>query len=409
MPETLRFTKPVVDALPVAPPGKRVTYHDADQEGLVLRVTDTGTKTYSVFMRLKKGNPERVTIGTSTKITPTQAREAARQAIAKLGRGESQVATNKALKAESTLNELMSGYFDRSVMKPRSLAEATRLHQKYIQDQLGKLKLSKVDQKAVARLHSDITLGRVPGFKGGPVTANRVVATLKAAYNWAASAGLWIGDNPASKIKKNAEASRERYVESHELAKFFEAVNLAPEPARSFFLIAVLTGARRSNVSAMRWADIDMEFGLWTVPGELTKGGDALKIPLVPEALAVLERRLEATGGGTYVLPGSGKAGHYREPKRAWATVCRRAGLTDLTIHDLRRTLGSWLVRTGASTAINMKALGHKSMAAAAVYQRIADTDPVRDAVAKATSAILAGAGLVLGRNQVVSIRGGRS
>jgi len=52
-----------------------------------------------------------------------------------------------------------------------------------------------------------------------------------------------------------------------------------------------------------------------------------------------------------------------------------------------------------------MKALGHKSMSAASIYQRIADTDPVRDAVAKATSAILAGAGLKTGRNKVVQLK----
>ena len=52
---------------------------------------------------------------------------------------------------------------------------------------------------------------------------------------------------------------------------------------------------------------------------------------------------------------------------------------------------GSWLVRTGANTAINAKALGHKSMQAAAVYQRIADTDPVREAMERATTAFMGG------------------
>ena len=72
-------------------------------------------------------------------------------------------------------------------------------------------------------------------------------------------------------------------------------------------------------------------------------------------------------------------------------TLRRRSGLTDLRIHDLRRTMGAWLVRTGANTAINAKALGHKSMQAAAVYQRIADTDPVREAMGKATTAFMGG------------------
>jgi len=53
--------------------------------------------------------------------------------------------------------------------------------------------------------------------------------------------------------------------------------------------------------------------------------------------------------------------------------------------------MGSWLVRTGASTAINAKALGHKSLQAAAVYQRIADTDPVREAMQRATTALVNG------------------
>ena len=394
MTNSLNFTLASVQNVPAASPGNRTVLHDTQQPGLILRVTDTGAKTYYAYARVKGGNPERVLIGSADKITPTQARAKAKQIVLNLANGESYSGARSALKAEATLNDLLSDYFGRAPMKPRSLTEYKALQTRYLTDGLGKLKLSAVTPKALARLHSDITMGKVKGFTGGASTANRMLAMVKAAFNWAASAGLVNGVNPASLIKKNPETSRDRYVEPHELAKFFTAVNAAPDLARAFFLLAVLTGARRSNVCAMRWCDIDMDAALWTVPGEQSKNGETLRVPLVPEAMEVLKERFKATGGGVYVLPSTGKLGHYREPKRAWESIKARAGMDNLRIHDLRRTLGSWLVRTGASTAINMKALGHKSFQAAQVYQKIADTDPVREAVGRATSAILVGAGL---------------
>jgi integrase len=67
--------------------------------------------------------------------------------------------------------------------------------------------------------------------------------------------------------------------------------------------------------------------------------------------------------------------------------------MADLRIHDLRRTLGSWQARTGASLSIIGKSLNHKSVQTTAIYARL-DTDPVRESVERATSAMLAAAGL---------------
>jgi integrase len=156
-------------------------------------------------------------------------------------------------------------------------------------------------------------------------------------------------------------------------------------------MLALLTGARRSNVLAMRWRDIDMNEALWKIQAADAKGDEQMNIPLTPEAMAVLIQRRFNSDTSPWVFPAESKTGHYQEPKRAWATLQKRAELEDLRIHDLRRTMGSWLVRTGANTAINAKALGHKSMQAAAIYQRIADTDPVREAMEKATTAFMGG------------------
>lgn len=73
--------------------------------------------------------------------------------------------------------------------------------------------------------------------------------------------------------------------------------------------------------------------------------------------------------------------------------LLERAGIENLRIHDLRRMLGSWQAKTGASLAIVGKSLNHKSPSTTAIYT-ILDLDPVRESVNRATGAMLAAAGV---------------
>ena len=89
-----------------------------------------------------------------------------------------------------------------------------------------------------------------------------------------------------------------------------------------------------------------------------------------------------------FVFPGSGATGHLVEPKKAWGKLLERANITNLRIHDLRRTMGSWQAKTGASLSIIGKSLNHKSTQTIAIYARL-DMDPVRDSMNTATEAML--------------------
>src|SRR5207249_2399984 len=92
-----------------------------------------------------------------------------------------------------------------------------------------------------------------------------------------------------------------------------------------------------------------------------------------------------------FLFPSHSEAGHITEPKGPWSNLLTRAKLSDLRIHDLRRTLGSWQAMTGASLPIIGKSLGHSSHQSTEVYARLANA-PVVDAIATATSAMLAAA-----------------
>jgi integrase len=163
------------------------------------------------------------------------------------------------------------------------------------------------------------------------------------------------------------------------------------ETQRDFFIVLLLTGARRSNCEAMAWKDIDLAGGYWRIPGSEAKGGKPVIIPLSPLVHDILKRRREATKS-QWVFSSGNRGGHIVDPKWGWKRIIKRAGLQDVRPHDLRRTLGSWQALLGASETLIGKTLGHAPGShATSVYARLS-LDPVRESVNGVEAAILTAA-----------------
>lgn len=384
----INFTKAIIDALPLPEAGKRDTYHDLKTNGLQLRVTSNGAKTFSLFRRVKNGSPERVTLGRYPDMPPEQARNESVRLNGLLVQGINPNADARALKTETTLQELFEEFLKhRRNKRGAFLSEKTKRSYRYdfglYLEKWGKLQLSQFKDTDFGKLHAAIG-------KEHPTTANRVIAMASSLFGYAAERKLFKGANPAHGIKKFPETKRDRFLQSDELPAFFKA--LAEEPSdtfRDYFLIALLTGARRSNVQEMQWSQINFDRAEWRIP--ITKNGEPQTVTLSPEAVEILRNRQGCHA--IWVFPGTGASGHIVEPKKAWRRVLDRAGIDDLRIHDLRRTLGSWQAKTGASLAIVGKSLNHKSPSTTAIYARL-DLDPVRESVERATGAMLAAGGL---------------
>ena len=95
-----------------------------------------------------------------------------------------------------------------------------------------------------------------------------------------------------------------------------------------------------------------------------------------------------------FVFPGSGKTGHLVEPRKGWERLLAQAKIADLRLHDLRRTMGSWQAKTGASLVVIGKSLNHKSTQTTAIYARL-DMDPVRASMNSAADAMLKAGGII--------------
>lgn len=187
-------------------------------------------------------------------------------------------------------------------------------------------------------------------------------------------------------VKKYKEKSRDRFLQAHELQAFFKAVaDETNEKIRDYVLISLLTGARQANVLAMRWEEIDFHRKEWRIPE--TKNGDSHTIPLTNNVIRLLQDRVDIDKS-PFVLSGEGRTGHLAEPKSGWARIKKRAGIDNLKMHDLRRSLGSWQASTGASLPIIGKTLAHKNVATTLIYARL-NNEPVRESMEKATSAML--------------------
>jgi integrase len=380
----LNFTKKALEQLPVSKV-RDAYFYDSRVRGLAVRVATTGRIVFVLYRRIA-GRPERVTIGQFPDVSIEQARGRVQEMNGAIARGENPSETRRTLKAEHTLGDLFTVYLEHHAKQhKKTWADDVSAFNKHLHGWRLR-KLSAVRAGDVTALH-----GRI-GQQSGRYAANRIVELLSSMFNRAIEWG-WKGTNPAARIKAYRERKRERFLQPEELPAFFAALAVEQnETFRDYVVISLLTGARRANVQAMRWPEISFTRATWHIPQEKTKSGESVTVPLVDHAIAILEARQVHAAGGEWVFPGGGRTGHLVEPKRAWAGLLKRAGIADLRLHDLRRTLGSWEASTGASLIVIGKSLGHTNTATTQVYARL-NLDPVRAAVSKATDAILLAAG----------------
>lgn len=360
----------------------RVEYQDAKTPGLKIRMTSNNAKTFSVFKRVKGGVPQRFTLGRFPEMSIEQARRQAAVILAEIAEGGNPAEVKRALKGEFTFADLFDLYLKRHAkVHKKTGKEDEQRYKQYLEKTLGKKKLSAITKEEITTLHSKIT------SDGHPTVANRVLALLSVVFNRGIEWSITT-TNPCYKIRRNKEVSRDRFIQQDELPRFFTALNAEPNPTiRDYIWLSLLTGARQANVLSMQWSEISLADGVWRIP--MTKNGTPQNIPLPKPAIELLKaRRKILDKDDVFVFPGNGATGHLVEPKKAWAKILERAKITNLRVHDLRRTMGSWQAKTGASLSIIGKSLNHKSTQTTAIYARL-DMDPVRDSMNTATTAML--------------------
>ena len=299
-----------------------------------VRVNPAGSKTFVVEYRLKGDRKKTLySIGQYGKWTLQKAREEARRILVEVDRG---IDPKAEAKPTSITLEQYAPIFvdDMRTRGTRTLLEMERRINKHLVPSLGKKSLVDIKRADVAQLHSAIG-------KKAKVEANRVVQLIKTMLSRAEMLG-YTGEgtpNPCRGLKLYKETSRARYLDDRELFRLREA--LAEEPAHIQALIRLLlfSGLRKSELLSLPWDAVKINHPEGDhIDVTQTKNGRPLRLALTDEMRETL-MSIPTRMHSKWVFPSPVRTNHHLDDfKRDWKRIRERAGLEDVTVHDLRRT-----------------------------------------------------------------------
>jgi integrase len=230
---------------------------------------------------------------------------------------------------------------------------------------------TKVDEKTKRRGRAIV--------RGGRGAARSAVMSLSACLSWAVDQEI-ISSNPALRVRKEKPRRRERFLSEHEAGRLLETLSVMEREKKlhssfaDMLRVLLLTGARKSEIQALHWLEVDLSRANIVLPRERSKTGEKI-IPINAATTAILSKRKPKAG---YVFPSPVDEERPADGlQKAWERVRRRAKLMDVRIHDLRHSFASFAVAGGASMALIAKALGHSQTVTTERYAHLGD-DPVR-------------------------------
>jgi integrase len=405
-----RIGKRLIDALEVN--GKDYIVWDDDLPGFGVRVRSKGAKSFVFQYRAGAGRTaptRRFTFGSTSKLTPDQARALARKVSGEVAGGDDPAKS----KSEDRHAITVAGLIDlfvrehvKSKCKPSTAENYELVLRSMVIPELGSTRVTKLHKRDVARVH----LKR----QDTPYQANNMIRVLRSMYNFAAGRGLVPESfNPARGIVPFKQQGRERFLSNAELERLGASLELgesegipwvldpdAPnakhvpkqlrnqrtkieEHAAAAIRLLLFTGCRMREILHLQWSQVDLERGLLFLSD--SKTGRKAVILNTP-AIRVLQGLSRI---GTFVIAGECPDKPRHDLKRPWFAVTRHAGLQGLRIHDLRHNFASFGASGGMGLPIIGKLLGHSQPSTTARYAHL-DTDPLRAAADKIAGTIAA-------------------
>jgi integrase len=349
------------------------TFFDTVQVGFAIRVLPTGVKTYVVKASVG-GLRRKVTIGNAATVTLAAARREAREALDAIRRG-ADPAKDKADRRRAleygaiSIADLADRWMQEVVRpkrKPRTIADYERIIAKQIKPALGNVLVQELAWEEVNKFHG--SMARTPR------RANYVVSTLRAMLNFAERIGLRPPhSNPCEGVEFFRETQRERFLSEAEIGAAADAIESAERDgvigphAAAGLRLALFSGARSGEITAIQWQHVDWNRKLVRLPD--SKTNDPRTIHLSDAALEVLKTLPRV---GPFVIAGAKPGEAYKNLGRAWITTREYAGLQDVRLHDLRHSYASLAAGRGVSLQMIGKLLGHKVAATTMRYAHLA-------------------------------------
>ncbi len=290
------------------------------------------------------------------------------------GQNPKQIMQQQKTQEQLTVKQLMShwytNYIERHRKQPLQIkqhieADIIPLLGNYLTDTLETKEISQALDKIVKR--------------GSPVHANKVLSTLKQAFNYAVNRGE-LKLNPASSIRGRdiggIEKPRERYLSPDEIKTLWLFLdgndNKISLQIINAIKILLLTGVRTGELWNAKWTEFDFKNNLWSIPAENTKTNLIMRVHLTEKVISLLQELYECSTS-KFVLSGADgiKQLSDRALPKAIKRIQDRVGIPHWTAHDLRRTFATQLGQVlQIDPVVIEKCLGHKMPKIMATYNK---------------------------------------
>ncbi len=395
-----------------APAGGRIDYFDATLPGFALRVSGPterspeGRKSWALFYRFH-GVQKRLTFQpVYPALGLADARRKAGNALALLSQGTDPAAT-AAKRAGDTMGAVVDQFIEyhcgtaarrnKKAWAPRYAEDLRRGFDNHVLPRWRNREISSITRRDINDLLDAVADegtkvkdadGKRRHVKGGPISANRVLAAIRALFNWAVHRGI-VDATPATGIEpRGQEQARERFLSDDEVRAVWPEFVARGYPFGHLYRLALLTGQRRDELAKMQWAEIEEKAGTWILAADRTKPGRAHVVPLSDAAMEILadakkQSRIVAEGKnrklGRYVFTTTGDtpvSGYSRAKAgldkaiAARRKIDGRDPLPDWRFHDLRRTTATGLAGLGTARFVVSRILNHAQDGVTAIYDK---------------------------------------
>jgi integrase len=371
----IKFLKPT--------PGAQVDYYDSVLPGFLVRVSPTGAMSFGVVYR-RGDKVRRMTFDSN--LTLKDARKKASGVLREVANDKDPAAQKAADRKSETFEQLAAAFMERwsgQRNKAKTQHENRLIIDNKLVPALGALRAKEVTRAQVRELVESIAAT-------APTSANRTLACVRKIFNWALSQDL-VEVSPCHGIAApSKERRRERVFAEDEIKALW--AEFGNELSGPVFKLLLLTAQRSGEVRSMRWADVDLKAGWWTVPAERAKNGMSHRVPLSPPAVKILEEVRQAQAdsktrkGSPWVFP----AWHLDLGDQPQGTIQKSveairvaSGVADFRAHDLRRTAASLMTGMGVPRLTVSKILNHAEPGVTAVYDRHSYDAEKREALGK--------------------------
>jgi integrase len=359
-----RLTQTVVQK--AEPQNKRYTLHDDMLQGLMLRVEPSGNKLYYIDYRRKDGRRIARKLGRAELFTVAEAREKAKEFLARAALGEDIEKKN----SDPTLGEYLNEHYFSWVLANRKTGGATIAKIKQCFSFLFGVKIKDIDVARIERWRVE----RLKQVKASSI--NRDMTALKAAINWGYKRKM-LDVNPLARFESLQERDSQplvRYLSPDERKRLMAALDERERKSADYLkpmvIISLNTGARRGALFALRWSDVDMEKKMLALRGEEGKSGRTYYVPLNNAASDAFSAWRELSKGDL-VFPSVG-GGKMHDCRSSFKNILKKAKIENFRWHDMRHDFASQLVMKGVDLNTVRELMGHADLKMTLRYAHLA-------------------------------------